>query len=226
MKKNTVYILLIFLAAAATAAWLVNLKQESTALESGPLAEKRLEDLSLPIAIDSKPKSGDESAAASKSVSQNAIQEEFYKCFNKETSIQSLESMKTALLQQKDYSTPSLNEESYELVGNDQKDLVVQYIPQEENQNKVRVFSINPTDGLPDRIKNFPHNSGDVSVRLKGALSMGSVKSRTVSTTQSAYDGSLLSIDQKDDKIIRLHLITAGFDFECKEQSCQCLKKE
>jgi len=209
MKKNTKYTLLIILAAAASAAWLVNLKKESLGTENTQQAEKKLEDISLSKSNNLKVKSGDESTVVSaKAGLQNTIQDEFKKCFNKETSVQSLESMKTTLLQQKDYSSPSLNEENYELVGNDQKELVVQYIPQEENQNKVRVFSISPTDG-----------------RLKGALSMGSVKSKSISTTQSSYDGSLLSIDQKDDKIIRIHLITAGFDFECKEQSCQCLKE-
>lgn len=224
MKKNTKYIFLIILAAAVTAAWLMNLKNAPIGSENETQAEKRLEDLSLPQVKNEIEEASTDSTNAAGAIS--LMHDEYRKCFKKETSIQNLELMKTALLQQKDYSKPSLNEESYELVGNDKQELVVQYIPQEENENKVRVFAINPKDGLPDRIKDFPQNAGEISVRLKGALTMGSIKSKTVSTTQSAYDGSLLSIDQKDDKIIRIHLITSGFDFECKEQSCLCLKKE
>lgn len=229
MKKNTKYVLIIFLAAAATAAWLINIKNEADHLDKSGHTQKRLEDLSL-SAQDPKAASikidGVKEIGSATAVSSNQIQEEFQECFKKETSAQSLEAMKTVLLQQKDYSNPTLSEESYELIGKDNQILVVQYIPLEENENKVRVFSINPADGLPDRIKDFPQNSSEVSLRLKGALGMGSIKSKTTSTTQSSYDGSMLSIDQKDDKVIRLHLITNGFDFECKDQGCQCLKKE
>lgn len=229
MKKNNLYILIIVIAAAAIAAWLLNIKSNSDEIEKLARTEKRLEDLSLPTK-EQNPEGikieGAKAIGSATTISVSNIQEEFQKCFKKETSAQSLESMKSVLLQQKDYSSPSLSEENYELVSKDNQNLVVQYIPMEENENKVRVFSINPADGLPDRIKDFPQNSGEISLRLKGALSMGSVKSKTVSTTQSSYDGSMLSIEQKDDKVIRLHLITNGFDFECKELSCQCLKKE
>ncbi len=217
------------MAAAAIAAWLYYIKNESTDPSHLGKVEKKLEELSLPdkdenlagMKID-----GVKVISSSTPVSSNRIQDEFIKCFSKETSAQNLETLKNVLLQQKDYSSPTLSEENFELVGKDNQSLVVQYIPMEENQNRVRVFSINPADGLPDRIKDFPQINAEVSLRLKGALSMGSVKSKTTSTTQSSYDGSMLSIDQKDEKIIRLHLITSGFDFECKDQTCQCLKKE
>lgn len=227
MKKNTKYILIIFFAAIAIVAWLLNIKNETAALEKVAVNKKKLEDLSLSNQNSDGNKISEGNAVKStKGVSVGRIQDEFQKCFKKETTAQNLESIKTVLLQQKDYSRPSLSEESYELVSQDNQSLVVQYIPMEENENKVRVFSINPQDGLPDRIKDFPQNSAEVSLRLKGALSMGSVKNKTTSTIQSSYDGSMLSIDQKDNKVIRLHLITSGFDFECKDESCQCLKKE
>lgn len=232
MKKNFVPVLLIVFAALATVAWLF-------ALSSGPKdniavhgvgVEKKLEDLT----VSSKEKnqaavlSTTETESSDKMTAsfQTSMQSEFQKCFKKESKAQNLESLKTILLQQKDFSSPSLSEESFELVTDDHKNLVVQHIPMEDSSNKVRVFSINPEDGMPDRIKDFPQNSAEISLRLKGALSLGVVKSKTTSTTQTSYDGSMLSIDEKDNKVVRLHLITTAFDFECKDQSCQCLKKE
>ena len=154
------------------------------------------------------------------------IQIEYKKCFKKEIKVENIESMKTAILQQKDYSTPVVNEENYDLETANKANLVVQYIPQEENKNKVRVFSINPTDSLPDRVKDFPNKEAEVSLRLKGALTLGTIKSKTSTTIQNSYDGSMLSLEEKDNKIVRLHLITNSFDFECKNQSCLCLTKE
>lgn len=231
MNKNKRYVFLIVLAAAVTAAWLLNIKMNASG-ESEKQSQKRLEDLVLPEKKDQAQASNQNQLVASGDAAVaniekgKNIQEEFKKCFKKETSVQTLEDMKENLLQQKDYSKPSVDEENYNLVTNEGQNLVVQHIPLEENENKVRVFSINPTDGLPDRIKDFPQNSAEVSLRLKGALGMGSIKSKTISTIQSAYDGSLLSIDQKDEQVIRIHLITTSFDFECKEQSCLCLKKD
>lgn len=228
MKKSKLYVLVIVIAAAVTAAWLLNLKNQDPNLESSNQKEKRLEDISVPAKVSGTSAVTGATAVGSdvKVSPREQIQEEFQKCFKKETSAENLESMKAVLLQQKDYSSPTLSEENYELVGQNNQNLVVQYIPLEENENKVRLFSINPADGLPDRIKDFPQYGSEVSLRLKGALSMGTIKSKSTSTTQSSYDGSMLSIEQKDDKVVRLHLMTNGFDFECKDKSCLCLKKE
>lgn len=227
MMKRKKYFLIVTTAIAVTVALFLIFQKNSDEVQT--TAKKSLEDIktiqapqNLPLEI-SAPSSD---AATFVKEREESIKSEFRKCFKKETNAKNIEEMKSTLLQQKDYSAPSLIEESYELTSEDQKELVVQHIPMEENENKVRVFSINPNDGLPDRIKDFPHSSAEISLRLKGALSMGTLKSKSNSTTQNSYDGSLLSIDEKNGKAIRLHLITASFDFECKEQSCQCLKKE
>lgn len=227
MTKNQKYFLIAAAATAVTVALFLNFKKDS--YEPQATSKKSLEDIQPISSPQNLPKGiSAVSVDATTVVKQReeSIKLEFKKCFKKETSAKNIEEMKSTLLQQKDYSASSLIEETYELVSEDQKELVVQHIPMEENENKVRVFSINPNDGLPDRIKDFPHSTAEISLRLKGALSMGTLKSKSNSTTQNSYDGSLLSIDEKGGKAIRLHLITGSFDFECKEQSCQCLKKE
>ena len=219
MKKNHIFLLLCAFVAAVAAVVLLNSKKE---VAVDKLKNIQLDRKSVVAATDIKTAipSNELQSSASK------IQIEFKKCFKKETKVENLENMKSTLLQQKDYSSPVLNEENFELETADKKNLVVQHIPQEENKNKVRVFSINPTDGLPDRIKDFPNVGAEVSLRLKGALTLGTLKSKTSSTIQNAYDGSMLSLEEKDDKIVRIHLITTTFDFECKNQSCVCLTKE
>ncbi len=219
MKKNNIFLLLCALV-AIIAVMAVLLPKKEVAVDK--LKSIQVTKLGA-ISADISP------AANSKEVAVTAVakaQDEFKKCFKKESHFDNLENLKNLLLEQKDYSAPILNEENYELVTADNANLIVQHIPQEENKNQVRVFSINPTDGMPDRIKDFPYSGGDVSLRLKGALTLGTIKGKTSSTIQNAYDGSMLSLENRDDKIIRLHLITNNFDFECKNQSCICLTKE
>ncbi len=219
MTKNKVLLLVSILTAIIAGLLLVNPRKETSIDKLNNIRVSHVAAVS----------SGDSSApqrADGISAQSEKIQNEFKRCFKKDAKVESFESMKAALLQQKDYSAPLLNEETFELETADKKNLVVQHIPQEENKNIVRVFSINPADGLPDRIKDFPNMAADVSLRLKGALSLGSLKGKSSSTVQNAYDGSMLSLEEKDNKIIRIHLITNNFDFECKNQSCVCLTKE
>jgi hypothetical protein len=185
--------------------------------------ETRLEDLKAPEKATAVT---GESAPRAKSEKTTTLSVEFKKCFNKEIKNENFDGAVANLMAQKDFSQPVTSEENYELMSAENQPLVVQYLPQEDNSNKVRVFSINTQDGFPDRIKDFPQSHAETSLKLKGALSLGEIKSKMISTTQTAFDGSMLSIDKKDQKVIRAHLITRSFDFECKNQSCLCLKKE
>lgn len=223
MSRNKILLVVVLATVIGVATYLKQKTNETSIyLSEEAHIEKRLEDIKVPAKMQTYAALADTSAADR----EQAIQIEFKKCFNKEIKLQSLEGVKSALLQQRDFSAPALSEENFELTTDDKRNLVVQHIPMEENRNKVRVFLINPADGLPDRIKDFPNSEAELALRLKGALSMGTVKTKTTSTTQNSYDGSLLSMDLENEKVVRIHLITTSFDFECKEQSCQCLKKE
>ncbi len=157
---------------------------------------------------------------------ESTIQDQFKKCFKRGKKLENIEDVLKTILQQQDYSPAVISEESYELTTSDNNNLVIQVIPQEEDKNQVRVFSISQSDGLPDRIKEFPESNAPPPIRLKGALSLGTMKSKSRSITQTSYDGSMLSIDTKNEKTVRLHLITKNFEFECKNQNCLCLTKE
>ena len=208
-----------FLFIAATIVFLitiVSLKQKRTTIEKSELEQIQI----------AKSATSSESTTMSPEKSEHVVQLEFKKCFKKQVQSEDLQEIMAELLRQKDYAPPILSEESYELQTIDDKSLVVQVLPEEEEKNKVRVFAINKLDGLPDRIKDFPEVNSPFVQKLNGALSLGTLKSKGVSTNQMAYDGSMLSIDKKDEKVVRLHLITKSFEFECKNQSCLCLTKE
>jgi hypothetical protein len=154
------------------------------------------------------------------------LKEEFKKCFKRNIESESFETILAAIKRQRSFSEPIVTSENYELLTSDQKEVVVQFIPQEEERNRVRVFKINPVDGFPDRIKDFPNSESSIEKRLVGALSLGQQQSKTVSTTQNSYDGSLLALDITNGRLVRIHLSAGSIDFECKNQSCICLSKE
>lgn len=156
----------------------------------------------------------------------NRNETEFKKCFKKELSDYSEENLIHYILKFRDFGAVVIAEENYELIDLENKKIIVQYFPQEDEINKVRVFLINPQDGLPDRIKEFPFSNSDTANKLKGALTLGRLNSKNISTQQVAYDGTMLSLDKESDKIIRTHLIAKDFEFECKTKLCICLKKE
>lgn len=224
MKKNFTYFLIVGAVAVLVVTWLLVWGNGADGLEE-PVV-KRLEDLKeFGSSSEQNVLSVSDSADAVAAL-EESIQFEYRKCFRRNTSAQSLDAMKALLLKQRDFSNPSTIHENYELITSDQRKMVVQHVPMDDSLNQVRVFEINPTDGTPNRIQDFSRPSADVSLRLKDALDLGTVQTKTVATTQNAYDGALLTFDEINGKLARLHLITSDFDFECKEQSCLCLKKE
>ncbi len=220
MKMNKKSVALITIAVSLAALFFYS-KRNDQKFESAITKKKTelafVEDSKKNKASESKPKLVFE---------KETFHKEFDKCFKSGPTSDTFAGVLQFIKKRINFSDPITISENYELISASQKEIVVQYISQEEDKNKVRVFTINAKDGLPDRLKEFPNSDSSAETRLVGALSLGQLKNKTTSTTQNAYDGSVLNLDQSNDQIIRIHLMTNSFDFECKNQNCFCLKKE
>ncbi len=102
--------------------------------------------------------------------------------------------------------------------------MAVQYIPDDEKKNQVRVFEISKADGLPDRIHDFPSASAAVEKRLEGALSLGALVQKTITTQQEGGQGETLEIEKTKDTTSRVRYSEPGLEFSCDGNKCECFK--
>jgi hypothetical protein len=118
------------------------------------------------------------------------------------------------------FSSATLVEENYELMGANQLKWVVQNIPSESEP--IRVFKISPKDGLPDRVRDFPGRDGTLKERLEGALTLGELVSTRVTKVQSTEEADELEVESEGEEVLSLKYRSRRVQLECNSTKCFC----
>lgn len=147
---------------------------------------------------------------------------EILACFPTYAGPASLSALASELKARREFLPPTLVEENVELVTARGEKRVVQLLPAEADP--VRVFSISPEDGFPDRIRDFPGRNAGLRARLAGALSTGKIVSATRTDTRSAADGAELTLETSAGEVVALRFRDEGVDFECAPKGCSCAR--
>lgn len=114
-----------------------------------------------------------------------------------------------------------LERTEYQLIANDQREIVVQFTLDEEPKNKVRVLRI-ADDGFPDRIKNFPSSKGSVEDQLQGALTLGTLKNKIEKYSVNQGNGILLKFEKSKNKVVRINYSNGRNQLLCEDAKCLC----
>lgn len=109
----------------------------------------------------------------------------------------------------------------YQLMTKSNEELVIQHIPSEESKNQVRVFKT-AADGFPDRIKKFPNSNASEKLRLKGALTLGTLTKQIEKFKIVNADRSVLAYEKSNNEITRLDFTIGRNQLICEDQRCQC----
>ncbi len=151
-----------------------------------------------------------------------AREQELKKCgdFLSESSAENLEST-MAIIKEKFKLSERLIITEYQLLGNQNEQIVVQKLPAESLANQIRVLKT-ASDGFPDRIKNFPNSTGSLEDRLTGALQLGSLQQTIDKYEAYGVKGVKLVIEKSENKIQKLNFLRGRNQLICEDLICTC----
>lgn len=149
-------------------------------------------------------------------------QQELKKCgdFLSESSAENLEAT-MATIKEKFKLSERLVITEYQLLGNQNEQIVVQKIPSESLANQIRVLKTAP-DGFPDRIKDFPNATGSLADRLTGALQLGSLQQTIDKYEAHGANGIKLVIEKSENRIQKLNFLMSRNQLICEDFICTC----
>lgn len=138
---------------------------------------------------------------------------------NNQSALNLNETVQTIMKQSSHKET--LERTEYQLISNDNREIIVQHTPDEESKNKIRVLRV-ANDGFPDRIKNFPRSKGSTEDQLQGALTLGVLKNKIEKYSVMQESGVLLKFDKSQNQVIRINYSNGRNQLLCEESKCSC----